>query len=67
MKRYFKEGKLDIKWVNEYCWGNYQHCIRRKMEEKGENYPDNMLPNGLLIKNYRYKSKGNILCIIHIQ
>jgi len=50
MKRYFKEGKLNIKWVNEYCWGNYQHCIRRKMEEKGENHPDNMLPNGIINK-----------------
>ncbi len=48
MKRYLEEGKLDIKWVNEYCWSNYQHCIRRKMEEKGEYHPDNMLPDGTI-------------------
>jgi len=48
MKRYFEEGKLDIKWVNEYCWGNYQHCIRRKMEEEGQYHPDNMLPDGTI-------------------
>ena len=68
MKRYFKEGKLNIKWVNEYCWGNYQHCIRRKMEEKGENLILKIcFLTELLIKNYRYKSKGNILCTIHMQ
>ena len=22
MKRYFKEGKLDIKWIDGYCKGN---------------------------------------------
>ncbi len=48
MKRYFEEGKLDIKWVNEYCWDNYQQCIRRKMEEAGQYHPDNMLPDGTI-------------------
>jgi len=48
MKRYFEEGKLDKKWVEEYCWGNYQYCVRRKMEEKGQYHPDNMLPDGII-------------------
>ena len=48
MKRYFEGGKLDIKWINEYCWGNYQHYIRRNIEEKGEYHPDNMLPDGII-------------------
>jgi hypothetical protein len=25
LKKYFEKGKLDIKWINEYYWGNYQH------------------------------------------
>jgi len=50
MKRYFEEGKLDKKWIDEYCWGNYKHCVRRKMEEKGQYHPDNMLPDGTINK-----------------
>ena len=48
MKRYFEEGKLDIKWIDGYCKGNYRRCIRREMEEKGKYHPDNMLPDGTI-------------------
>jgi len=53
MKRYFKEGKSDIEWVKEYYWGNYQHCIRRKMEEEGKYHHDNMLPDGTIDKKLK--------------
>jgi len=48
MKRYFEEGKLDIKWIYGYCKGNYRRCIRREMEEEGKYHPDNMLPDGTI-------------------
>jgi hypothetical protein len=48
MKRYFEEGKLDIKWIDGYCKGNYNRCIRREMEEEGQYHPDNMLPDGTI-------------------
>ena len=48
MKRFFEEGKLDVRWINGYCKGDYHRCIRRKMEEKGEYHPDNMLPDGTI-------------------
>jgi len=35
------------------------------MEEEGKYHPDNMLPDGTI--NQKYRSRGNILCIIHIQ
>ena len=48
MKRYFEEGKLDIKWIDGYCKGNYHRCIRREMEEEEKYHPDNMLPDGAI-------------------
>ena len=46
LRKFEEEGKLEIKWKKEYCEGNYQKCIRFKMEEKGQAHPNNMLPNG---------------------
>jgi len=48
MKRYFEQGKLDKKWIDEYCMGNYMRCVRKKMEEEGKYHPDNMLPDGTI-------------------
>jgi hypothetical protein len=107
MKRYFEEGKLDIKWIDNYCKGNYYHCLRREMEEEGKYHHGNILPDGTINKKLKMwkphgqargtfphvelsstpfgrisihprvnpwysalrvnKSKGNILCTIHIQ
>jgi hypothetical protein len=53
MKRYFEEGKLDIKWIDGCCKGNYHRCIRRKMEAEGKYHPDNMLPNGSINKKLK--------------
>ena len=46
MKRFYEEGRLEEKWILEYCKGKYSRCIRKQMEEAGEFHPDNMLPNG---------------------
>jgi len=46
LKRFYEEGKLDKKWIENYCKGNFRNCVRYKMEEKGISHPDNMLPNG---------------------
>ena len=46
MKRFYDEGKLEEKWIERYCKGNYKSCVRYQMEERGEPHPDNMLPNG---------------------
>ncbi|RCW40549.1 hypothetical protein DFR78_1477 [Halanaerobium sp. MA284_MarDTE_T2] len=39
-------GKIDKKWVENYCHGDNKSCQRYQMEEKGEYHPDNMLPDG---------------------
>ncbi|MCD6446132.1 uracil-DNA glycosylase [Candidatus Bathyarchaeota archaeon] len=50
MKRFYEEGKLDRKWIEEYCMGDYKRCVRYKLEEAGVPHPDNMLPNGKIMK-----------------
>ena len=46
MKRFYEQGKLERKWVDRFCRGDYETCVRYQMEERGEPHPDNMLPNG---------------------
>jgi len=46
IKFYCEQGKLDRKWLDEYCLGEWQKCTRYWMEERGEPHPDYMLPNG---------------------
>ena len=46
LKRFYEEGRLDKRWVEDYCWSVYSKCIRKKMEEEGVYHPDNMMPDG---------------------
>jgi hypothetical protein len=48
LKRFLEQGRLDKRWVESYCRGNYRVCVRYKMEEKGEYHPDNMMPDGTI-------------------
>jgi uracil-DNA glycosylase len=50
MKRYHESGMLDKKWVELYCKGNWESCVRYRMEERGEEHPDCMLPDGTIDK-----------------
>ena len=54
MKFFYEAGKLDKKWVENYCHGDWEKCVRYRMEEAGEFHPDNMLPDGSVDKNLRY-------------
>jgi len=53
MKRFYEEGKLDRKWIEEYCMGDYTHCVRYRLEEAGTPHPDNMLPNGEIMESLK--------------
>ena len=48
MKRFYEQGKLDKKWVLNYCKSekNWLNCKRYQFEAEGKYHPDNMLPNG---------------------
>jgi len=48
MKRFYEEGKLSKEWIERYCRGDWESCVRYWMEEMGELHPDRMLPDGTL-------------------
>ena len=48
LKRFYERGKLDKKWVEDYCWDDYLKCVRYKMEEEGRYHADNMMPDGTI-------------------
>lgn len=46
MKTFYEEGKLDKKWIDLYCKGDWDNCVRYRMEETGQFHSDNMMPDG---------------------
>jgi hypothetical protein len=55
MKKFYGEGKIDKKWIELYCKGDWESCVRYRMEERGELHPDWMLPDGSIdekLRNY---------------
>ena len=53
MKYFYEQGRLDRKWIEIYCKGNWESCVRYWKEEKGEYHPDNMLPDGSIDERLR--------------
>ena len=50
MKKFYEEGKLEKKWIQNYCKDDYKSCKRYQMEKRGESHPDTMLPNGEIME-----------------
>ncbi|RLG66908.1 uracil-DNA glycosylase [archaeon] len=48
IRRFVEEGKIERRWVEEYCLRDFRKCIRFQLEERGISHPDEMLPNGEL-------------------
>lgn len=46
MKWFYEKGVLDKEWIENYCMGDWESCVRYYMEERGESHPDWMLPDG---------------------
>ena len=53
MKRYFDRGQLERKWIELYCKGDWEDCIRYQKEENGVYHPDLMLPDGSIHESLR--------------
>jgi len=51
MKRFYEQGRLERKWVDLYCHGDWKSCQRYEMEENFQAHPDSMLPDGTIDKN----------------
>ena len=53
MKRFFEEGRLQKRWIELYCKGDWMSCERYHMEDRGEPHHDWMLPDGSLDESLR--------------
>jgi len=53
IKHFTDQGKLDPQWVQLYCRGDWESCVRYHMEENSEYHPDWMLPDGTLDEQLR--------------
>ena len=53
LKRFHEEGKLSEEWIQLYCRGDWESCVRYEMEENGEPHPDWMLPDGSIDERLR--------------
>ena len=51
MKRLYEQGRLERRWVELYCKGDWESCVRYKMEEQGEPHSDYMLPDGTILSS----------------
>jgi len=53
MKRFYEERRLAREWIELYCKGDWENCVRYQMEERGKPHPNWMLPDGSLNTNLR--------------
>ena len=49
MKAFYEAGKLNSRWIKNFCHGNWSNCVRYQKEEAGIYHPDNMLPDGTIM------------------
>jgi len=57
MKTFYEQGKLDEKWIDLYCKGDWDNCVRYRMEERGQFHSDFMLPDGIISEKLLEKKK----------
>ncbi|MCK4347309.1 MAG: hypothetical protein KAW47_01715 [Thermoplasmatales archaeon] len=43
-----ENGLLERKWIELYCKGDWESCIRYHLQERGQSYPNWMLPDGTI-------------------
>ncbi|BFN38038.1 MAG: hypothetical protein ACP5DQ_08625 [Bacteroidales bacterium] len=53
MKFYFEKGKIEKSWIQQYCRGDWEACVRYQKEEAGIYHPDNMMPDGHINTNLK--------------
>ncbi|PIU64991.1 MAG: uracil-DNA glycosylase [Armatimonadetes bacterium CG07_land_8_20_14_0_80_40_9] len=54
MKIFYEQKRLDKRWIELYCKGDWKSCVRYNMEERGEPHSDYMLPDGTIDKKLKY-------------
>lgn len=59
MKRAYYQGKLDISWIEKYCWNGGEGCVRKqRFESEGYVSPDYVLPDGTVDENLKRWFEG---------
>jgi len=58
MRRFYRRGELDQKWIEIYCKGDWENCKRFQAEKAGEPHPDWMLPDGTLRERLKVLSEN---------
>jgi DNA polymerase len=53
MKRLYEAGRLERRWIELYCRGDWKQCMRYSLEEQGTYHADWMLPDGSLDENLK--------------
>lgn len=51
VKTFYDQGMLTKEWIDLYCKGDWESCLRYQKEELLLDHPDNMLPNGEIDPN----------------
>ena len=51
IKRFYDMGRLSKEWIDQYCKGDWESCIRFQKEQHFIPHPDNMLPDGNIDQN----------------
>jgi DNA polymerase len=46
LRRFYERGELSGIWIDRYCRGGWEACVRYRMEETGQPHADWMLPDG---------------------
>ena len=46
MKSFYEAGRLERRWIELYCRGEWKKCVRYELEGEGHYHPDWMLPDG---------------------
>jgi len=59
LREFERQGKLGKKWKTKYCKteNNWENCKRYQMEEKNLYHPDNMMPDGTIIRGFNGQGK----------
>jgi hypothetical protein len=54
MKRAFDAGRLEKRWIDDYCLNSGTGCVRkRRYENEGYVSPDYVLPDGTIDENLK--------------
>ncbi len=48
MRRAWEAGRLEQRFIDAYCRGDFEQCVRFQMEERGEPHPDWMRQDGVM-------------------